>query len=70
MNTEPLSAPRSQDPPAEYEAAMADIEHRAAQGELTLAQAKREIFELRERFAASAGVVTGWAMRSSQPGTA
>ena len=69
MSIKPVPAPRTQGPPAEYEAAIADIEQRAAHGELTLAQAKREIFELRERFAANAGVVARWAMRG-QPGTA
>jgi hypothetical protein len=63
MSTEPNSASSKQHPPADYEAAMADIEQRAAQGMLTLAQAKREIFELRERFAANAGVVAWWAMQ-------
>ena len=63
MSTKPIAASGTQVPPAKYEAAMADIEQRAAQGVLTMAQAKREIFELRERFAADAGVVTRWAMR-------
>ena len=51
-------------PPPEYEAAMADLERRAAAGELTLAQAKREIFALRERFAPEPGVVLQWAART------
>jgi hypothetical protein len=51
-------------PPPEYETAMADLERRAALGELTLKQARREIFELRERLALDAAVLTQWAMRA------
>lgn len=51
-------------PPPEYEAAMADLERRAVLGELTLAQARREIFELRERLALDAVFLMQWAMRS------
>ncbi|WP_298235371.1 hypothetical protein [uncultured Azohydromonas sp.] len=36
----------------EYEKAMADLERRAARGEVTLAQARHEIFALRERYTA------------------
>jgi hypothetical protein len=39
-------------PHPEYEQAMADLERRAARGEVTLAQARREIFALRERYTA------------------
>ncbi|MDZ5455819.1 hypothetical protein [Azohydromonas lata] len=51
-------------PPPEYEIAMADLERRAALGELTLGQARQEIFELRERLALDAGFLMQWAMRS------
>lgn len=48
--------------PPEYVMAMAELERRAAHGELSLAQARREIFDLRERFAAgSIAVVMRWA---------
>jgi hypothetical protein len=51
-------------PPLEYKVAMTDLERRAARGEVSLAQARREIFELRERFAAGgAAVVMQWATR-------
>jgi hypothetical protein len=51
--------------PHEYVIAMAELERRAARGELSLAQARREIFELRERFAAgSVAVVMRWAARA------
>ncbi|WP_157268190.1 hypothetical protein [Azohydromonas aeria] len=45
---------------------MADIEQRAARGELTIAQAKQEIFALRERFGASPDRVTRWAAQQAQ----
>lgn len=61
MNTEPSAVYGTQGPPAEYLSAMADIEERAGRGELSLAQAKREIFALRERFNAEASVVAQWA---------
>ncbi len=49
-------------PPPEYEVAMAELEQRAARGELSLAQAKQEIFQLRERFAAGGiAAVMRWA---------
>lgn len=64
MNTEPSAAYGNQGPPAEYLSAMADIEERAGRGELSLAQAKREIFALRERFNAEASLVTQWAARA------
>lgn len=54
----------SKTPPPEYEAAMADLEERAARGELTLAQAKREIFALRDRFAAGPEVQQLWAAQA------
>ena len=51
--------------PQEYAVAMAELERRAARGELPLAQARREIFELRERFAAgSIAVVMRWAAQA------
>lgn len=37
-------------PHPDYEKAMADLERRAARGEVTLAQARHEIFALRERY--------------------
>jgi hypothetical protein len=43
---------------------MADIEERAVRGELSLAQAKQEIFALRARFNAEAGLVAQWATRA------
>ena len=43
---------------------MADLERRAALGGLTLEQARREIFELRQRLALDAGFLMQWAMRS------
>lgn len=64
MNIEPSAAYGNQGPPAEYVSAMADIEERAVRGELSLAQAKREIFALRERFNAEASLVTQWAART------
>lgn len=52
-------------PPPEYEVAMADLERRAASGELSLAQAKQEIFQLRERFAAGGiAAVMRWAAQA------
>lgn len=50
-------------PPPEYEAAMDDVQRRADLGELTLAQAKREILQLRERLGLDAAFLTQWAMR-------
>lgn len=48
--------------PQEYVMAIAELERRAARGELSLAQARYEIFELRERFAAgSVAAVMRWA---------
>jgi hypothetical protein len=64
MNTEPSAAYGLPGPPAEYEEAMADIEERAVRGELSLAQAKQEIFALRARFNAEAGLVAQWATRA------
>ena len=55
-------AATSDGPRTEYQAAMANLEQRALRGELTLVQAKREIFALRERFAAgSVAAVMQWA---------
>ncbi|NML18035.1 hypothetical protein [Azohydromonas caseinilytica] len=64
MHASTFSLSNQMGPPPEYEAAMADIERRAVAGELTLAQAKREIFALRERYAPEPGVVTRWAAHS------
>jgi hypothetical protein len=58
IDTSAVSARNS--PPPEYEAAMDE----ADLGELTLGQARQEIFELRERLALDAAVLTQWAMRS------
>lgn len=41
----------SMGPPPEYERALADLERRAALGEVTLLQARQEIFALREKYA-------------------
>jgi hypothetical protein len=51
-------------PPPEYEAAMDDLQRRADLGELTVEQARREIFKLRERLALDAGFLMQWAMRT------
>lgn len=48
-------------PPAGYVAAMADIEQRAMRGELTLAQARQEIFTVRQRFAVEPSLAARWA---------
>lgn len=65
MSQDTTSKARSPDgPPAEYEAAMADIEQRAARGEITIAQVRREIFALRERFEASPDRVAHWAAQA------
>lgn len=59
----PIRIPDS--PPSAYVVAMADLERRAARSELSLAQAKREIFELRERFASGdVAVVMRWAAQA------
>jgi hypothetical protein len=47
---------------------MTDIERRALAGQLTLAQAKQEIFALWERFAAQPGAVMRWAVAGAGPG--
>ncbi len=51
-------------PPAEYLSAMADLERRAYRGELTLREARQEVFALRERFGAEAALVMQWAAKS------
>jgi hypothetical protein len=51
-------------PPAEYLSAMAELERRAYRGELTLRQARHEIFALRKRFGAEATLVMQWAAKS------
>lgn len=56
----PTPSPEMFPPPA-YEAAMADVERRACAGQLTLAQARQEIFALRERYAPMPGAVAQWA---------
>lgn len=64
MHTSTSTFSSTIEPPPEYEAAMADIEQRAIQGRLTLAQARYEIFTLRERFACKPGTVMQWAAAS------
>lgn len=41
----------------EYQRAFAELERRAALGEVTLAQLRREVFELREKFSCGLPVV-------------
>ena len=60
IDTSAVSAKNS--PPPEYEAAMDDLQRRADLGELTLAQARQEILELRERLSLDAGFLMRWAM--------
>jgi hypothetical protein len=43
--------------PVEYQRAFADLERRATLGEVTLAQLRREVFELREKFSCGLPVV-------------
>jgi hypothetical protein len=57
MYTSTLPLHSAAGPPPEYEAAIEDIERRALAGQLTLAQAKQEIFALRKRFAPGPGEV-------------
>ena len=64
MSTQVNKTTMTNGPPPEYEAAMAEIEERATRGELTISEVKREIFALRERFAAGPEVVTQWAARA------
>ncbi|WP_259373197.1 hypothetical protein [Azohydromonas aeria] len=40
---------------------MADIERRALRGELSLAQARREVFTVRDRFAVEPALAAHWA---------
>lgn len=47
-------------PPEEYLIAMAELERRAWQGELTLKQVRHEIFALRERLGIQAAHVMHW----------
>jgi hypothetical protein len=63
MHDQLSQSPSTSRPPVAYLAAMADVEARAARGELTLAQAKGEIFALRERFCAGPAVVMQWAVQ-------
>lgn len=63
MSTTPTKD-RNNSPPPEYEAAMSDLEERAARGELTMAQARRAIFELRDRFCAGPEVQRQWAAQA------
>jgi hypothetical protein len=49
-------------PPPEYETAMDALQRRADSGELTLAQARQEILQLRERLALDASFLMQWAM--------
>lgn len=46
--------------PVEYQRAFDDLERRAALGQVTLAQARREIFELREKYSSGLPVALGW----------
>lgn len=46
--------------PAEYQRAFDDLEKRAAKGEVTLAQARQEIFALREKFSCGLPVALYW----------
>jgi hypothetical protein len=63
MNNDVSSITTADSAPQEYVTAMAELERRAARGELSLAQARREILELREQFAAgSIAVVMRWAV--------
>jgi hypothetical protein len=55
-------------PPAEYEAAMADVERRVLAGRLTLAQAKQEIFALRDVTWAEANKPTAQVARRAMLG--
>ena len=64
MHIDTSVVPFKNGPPPEYETTMADLERRAALGQLTLGQARREIFELRERLALDAATLTLWAMHS------
>jgi hypothetical protein len=64
MHTNTSVIPVRNGPPPEYETAMDELQRRADLGELTLAQARREISELRERLALEAGFLMQWAMRS------
>jgi hypothetical protein len=54
----------SEGPPAEYLAAMAELERRAYRGELPLRQVRHEVFALRKRFGAEAALVMQWAAKS------
>lgn len=46
--------------PLEYQRAFDDLEQRAAKGEVTLAQAKQEIFALREKFSSGLPPAMYW----------
>lgn len=61
MSSSTFPFPAVQTPPAGYVTAMADIERRALRGELTLAQARREVFTVRERFAVEPALAAHWA---------
>jgi hypothetical protein len=61
MNSSTLLPTPWHKPPPGYEAAMADIERRALRGELTLAQARQEVFTVRERFAVEPFLAARWA---------
>lgn len=63
-----MSNPSDQDePPPEYEAAFAELQERAARGELTLAQARREILALRDHFCVEPAVAMRWAAQARAP---
>lgn len=64
MPTSTSSTSNTIAPPPEDEAAMANIERRAFLGQLPLAQARHEIFALRDRFAPEPVAVMRWAALS------
>ncbi|MDZ5455617.1 hypothetical protein [Azohydromonas lata] len=63
MHINSSEIPSKNSPPPEYEATMDDLQRRADLGELTLAQARREILQLRKRLGLDAAFLTQWAMR-------
>ncbi|NML17951.1 hypothetical protein [Azohydromonas caseinilytica] len=46
--------------PVEYQRAFDDLERRAAMGEVTLVQARQEIFALREKFSCGLPMAVHW----------
>lgn len=57
-------------PPIEYAKAIEDLERRAAQGRLTLAEARTEMISLREKFEINSYAVAQWAAASQCKGRA